>query len=605
MEDKAHTSQTGTSLNEQQQELMNIINSITEKSRNVFENHMKQLNLNTHLQQMQYVSNLYQELLQKALQNPNKLASIQLAYWQDFARLWQGSLLNWNKHLKNEPLTTNKTSQSRRFQDEAWEKYPLFNFYKQFYELNAEYLQNFVGEVEGLDDKTRNKIHFYTQQYIAALSPENFVFTNPTVISKTLQTRGKNLLKGLDNMLTDLEQGRGYLNIKMTDLKAFTVGKNIACTPGKVIFQNRMFQLIHYTPQTDKVYAKPLLIIPPWINKYYILDLSPKNSFVKWLVDQGYSVFMISWINPNHEYAETGFEDYLLDGSLAALDAVEQATQSKGVNMLGYCLGGTLLGCTLAYLAAKKDKRVKSATYLATLLDFSDPGDLGVFMDEHQVHLIEQSMKPKGYLDGGAMSFTFNMLRANDLIWTYFVKNYLEGDEPFPFDLLYWNTDATNMPLKMHSFYLRGMYLNNLLRKPGGVTLNGVDIDLGKITIPVYAIGTERDHIAPWQACYNSMRLQNGPLTFVLGGSGHTAGIVNPPYKQKYFYRTYRQVVEEPEQWLAASQLTEGSWWTHWDKWLSKQSGKKIPAKQPGSGKLSIIEDAPGSYVQVHLRETE
>src|SRR5208282_4636848 len=354
----------------------------------------------------------------------------------------------------------------------------------------------------------------------------------------TVDSGGENLVNGLKHVLEDLDRGKGRLMIKMTDLDAFKVGVNIAVTKGKVVFQNALMQLIQYEPLSDKAQRRPLLIIPPWINKYYILDLRPDNSFIKWAVEQGHTVFVISWVNPDEKLAQKQFEDYMLEGPLAALDAIEKATGEREVNVIGYCLGGTLLAATLAYMAVKKDDRFKSATYFVTMVDFAEAGELSVFIDEEQLSALEERMREHGYLEGSAMATTFNMLRANDLIWSFVVNNYLLGKDPFPFDLLYWNSDSTRMPAAMHSFYLRKMYLENRLVEPGGITLGGVPIDLGRVTLPVFILSTREDHIAPWKTCYVGTQLFSGPVKFVLAASGHIAGVVNPPDAHKYCHWT-------------------------------------------------------------------
>ncbi|CAN5276110.1 class I poly(R)-hydroxyalkanoic acid synthase [soil metagenome] len=584
------------------EDLAQVLQSITSKSQHIINKFLeKQHHPDITMGQMSNMSNLYQTFIMQLMSDPVKLAQAQIAYWQDFMGLWQDSLLHWSGQQSIVPRIKPDTK-DKRFLHSDWQEHPLFNFIKQFYLLTAKHIQGVVNEVEGLDEKTSQKVDFYTRQFIDAISPSNFLATNPEIIHTTLASGGKNLLKGLDNMLADLEQSQGYFNIKMTDLKAFKVGENIAVTPGTVIYQNDLMQLIQYQPQTTKVYQRPLLIVPPWINKYYILDLNAEKSMVKWLVEQGYSVFMISWVNPDQRHALKDFENYMLEGPLAALDAIKLATGEDKINAVGFCIGGTLLASTLAYLAAKKDQRIVSGTYFATLLDFSNPGDMGAFIDEEQIHLLEQQMHKKGYLDGGNMSMTFNMLRANDLIWSYFIKNYLQGEEPFPFDLLFWNSDATNMPALMHSFYLRSMYLNNRLCEKGGITLAGVPIDLKTIKTPVYFLAAHHDHIAPWDSCYTGINLHSGPVEFVLGGSGHIAGIVNPPAKGKYSYRTNQQLTDNAQAWFDNATETPGSWWPHWEQWLRQHAGKKVAARKPGEGQLPGIESAPGSYVQVSLK---
>jgi poly[(R)-3-hydroxyalkanoate] polymerase subunit PhaC len=459
-----------------------------------------------------------------------------------------------------------------------------------------------VLSVDGLDEKTARKVDFYTRQFIDALSPSNFVLTNPEVLRETVQSGGQNLIQGLKNLLKDLDRGdHRQLRIRMTDLEAFKLGMNVATTKGKVVYQNELMQLVQYQPSTKEVYRRPLLIIPPWINKFYILDLRENNSFIKWAVDQGHTVFVISWVNPDEKLAHKDFKDYLVEGSLAALDAIEQATDEQKVNAIGYCLGGTLLAATLAYLAAKNEERIASATFLATLIDFSEPGELGVFVDEHQVSALEKRMEERGYLEGFEMATTFNMLRSNDLIWSFVVNNYLLGKDPFPFDLLYWNSDATRMPAKMHSFYLRNMYIKNLLKQPGGLKLAGVAIDISKVKTPAYFLSTVEDHIAPWKSTYAGTKLLGGPAKFVLAGSGHIAGVINPPCANKYGYRTNAKLPREPNAWLNDAAHNEGSWWPDWGKWIEAYGGARVPARVPGKGRLKALEDAPGSYVKFHL----
>ncbi|MGH8633273.1 MAG: PHA/PHB synthase family protein, partial [Burkholderiales bacterium] len=439
-------------------------------------------------------------------------------------------------------------------------------------------------------------------QYIDALSPSNFLLTNPEVLRETVASGGRNLVQGLSNLLEDVTRSGGdQAQLRMTDEKAFKLGINIATTPGKVVFQNELLQLIQYYPANGPVFRRPLLIIPPWINKYYILDLRAKNSFVKWAVEQGHTVFMISWVNPDATLAHKRFDDYLAEGTLAALAAIERATGESEVNAIGYCLGGTLLACTLGYLAAKQDERIVSGTYFASMIDFKEAGELEVFIDEQQVAALEKRMQARGYLEGSEMATTFNMLRANDLIWSFVVNNYLLGRDPFPFDLLYWNSDSTRMPATMHSYYLRNLYMKNLLAKPGGIELGGVPIDLGRVRTPLYFVSTLEDHIAPWRSTYAGAKLFSGPVRFVLGGSGHIAGIVNPPTAGKYSYWTHPKLPDDPEKWLKGASQHPGSWWPDWTGWIAQHGGGKVPARIPGRGKLKAIEDAPGSYVRMRV----
>jgi len=542
----------------------------------------------------------YMDLWSRMLANPYQLAQAQMNMFWDYTRLMQGT---WLKMLGQqvEPVAAPATSDSR-FKDEEWESHFLFDFVKQSYLIAARHIHEAVSNTEGLADDSKKKVDFFTRQYIDALSPSNFALTNPQVLREIWKTGGTNLVKGLNNLLQDLEEGDGQLRIKMTDAKAFKVGDNVATTPGKVIYQTDLMQLIQYDPTTETVLKRPLLIIPPWINKFYILDLRAKNSFIRWAVSQGHTVFVISWVNPDKRHADKDFADYMFEGPLAALDAIEQATGEKEINAIGYCLGGTLLGATLGYMAAKKDKRIATATFFVALLDFSIPGELGVFIDEEQVANLEKRMNERGYLEGSEMAGTFNMLRSNDLIWSFVVNNYLMGKEPFPFDLLYWNSDSTRMPAKMHSYYLRNMYMKNLLRVPGGIELGGVPIDLSKVEVPAYFISTAEDHIAPWKSTFKGAQALGGDVRFVLGGSGHIAGIVNPPAANKYCYWTNPDMTETPEAWQDDAERHEGSWWNDWHSWIAGlDKSERVPARIPGAGKLKPIEDAPGSYVAVRL----
>lgn len=502
--------------------------------------------------------------------------------------------------LDPEPIVIPGKS-DRRFSDESWNEYAAFDHVKQFYLLLSEFILDATQGIDQLDKKTGLQVDFYTKQLIDALSPANFALTNPTVIKETLDTKGENLVNGAKALFEDFVRGDGEkLMTRMTDYSSFEVGKNIATTPGKVIFQNELMQLIQYTPTTRTVYEVPLLIIPPWINKFYILDLRKENSFIQWAVDQGHTVFIISWKNPDASYADTEFEDYMLKGILTALEKVKEETGIAHANTIGYCIGGTLLAATNAYLASKRRKPIKSTTYFTTMVDFEEPGDLGIFIDDVQLDALDISMEKDGYLDGSTMANVFNMLRANDLIWPFFINNYLLGKEPTAFDLLYWNSDSTRLPVKTHSFYLRNCYLKNLLREPGGIELDGTPIDLRKIKTPAYFISTHDDHITPWKSTYAGTKLMSGPVKFVLGGSGHIAGIINPPVKNKYGYWTNDTIEEDPNKWLKDANYTEGSWWPDWQNWIKKQAGKKIPARKPGT-KLKPIEDAPGSYVKVRI----
>lgn len=551
------------------------------------------------------VGKAFFELGAAMLQDPVKLAEAQSKLWQGYADLFDAA----SKRLNGEtpgPVAV-PAPDDKRFKDEVWSENVLFDTLKQSYLLTSNWIREAVSDVDGLDSKTRDKVNFYTRQWVNALAPTNFAATNPKVIQRTLDTKGENLIKGLDHLLADLERGEGQLRISMTDETAFTLGQNIAVSPGKVVFQNDLMQLIQYAPTTEKVARRPLLIVPPWINKFYILDLQPKNSFIKWAVDQGHTVFVVSWVNPDENLAGKSFEDYMLEGPLAAMDAIRDATGEDSVNIIGYCIGGTLTASTLAYLAAQPEgakytaDRVASATFFTTMTDFSEPGELGVFIDEEQLDLLEEHMAEKGYLEGSYMSQVFNMMRDNDLIWSFVVNNYLLGREPMAFDLLYWNSDNTRMPAMMHGMYLRKMYLENRLVTPGGIALAGTPIDLTKIKTPVYMLSTSDDHIAPWKSTYAATQLYAGPVRFVLSASGHIAGVINPPAANKYCHWTNAKTPKDPDAWLNAATRHEGSWWPDWQKWIAKKSGGQVAARLPGGGKLAVIEDAPGSYAAVRL----
>ena len=538
------------------------------------------------------------ELFARMMSDPMGLMEKQVGFLQDYMFLWQKTaqiLLGEEQEAVAEPA-----SKDRRFRDEAWEKNTIFDFIKQSYLLSAKFIQKSVSEVEGLSPHDARKIDFYTRQFVDAMSPSNFLMTNPEVLKATIDSNGENLVKGFENLLEDIARGNGNVRISMTDQKAFEVGKNLAITKGKVIYRNDLIELIQYEPTTKEVNKTPLLVMPAWINKFYILDLQPENSCVKWAVDQGHTVFVISWVNPDEKLSHKGFDEYMTEGPLAALEAIEKATGEKEVGVVAYCLGGTLLSITLAWLTAKKQQnRVKSATYLTTMIDFAEAGELSVFIDEEQLKLLEARMSQQGYLEGSEMAMTFNMLRSNDLIWSFVVNNYLLGKDPFPFDLLYWNTDSTRMPAAMHSFYLRNMYQKNNLIKPNGITVGGVPIDLRTITTPSYILATREDHIAPWKSTYVATQTYGGKIRFVLSASGHIAGVINPPVKQKYCYWTNDKLPASPDKWLENAKETAGSWWPDWNNWQMQFAGEKVPARVVGAGKLKPIEDAPGSFVKV------
>jgi polyhydroxyalkanoate synthase len=545
------------------------------------------------------VGTMFMEASMKMMADPAKFAAAQTELMQGYADLWQATA----KRMSGEDVVpvVEPAKDDRRFKDNAWTDEAVFDHIKQSYLLASNWLTKQVRTVDDIDEKTREKLEFYTRQWVDAMSPTNFVATNPKVLKAASETNGENLIKGLDHLLTDLEKGKGDLRISMTDTDAFELGKNVAISEGKVIYQNDMMQLLQYAPSTEKVAKRPLLIVPPWINKFYILDLQPRNSLIKWAVDQGHTVFVISWVNPDERHADKGFEDYMLEGPLAAMEAVSLATGVKELNVIGYCIGGTLTAATLAYLAAARDNRVKSATFLTAMVDFSEPGELGVFIDEEQLARLEEHMEKQGYLDGQYMSQVFNLMRDNDLIWSFVVNNYLMGREPMAFDLLYWNSDNTRMPKMMHSLYLRKMYLQNKLVEPGGIEMGGVPIDLTKIKTPVYWLSTKDDHIAPWQSTYKATQIYQGPKRFVLSASGHIAGVINPPVANKYCYWSNSKTPEDPDEYFEGAKQHDGSWWPDWQKWVKKYAGGEVDARKPGDGKLESIEDAPGSYVTARI----
>jgi len=549
------------------------------------------------------IAKAFMDLYARMAADPAMLASMSMNLWLDHMRLWQSGWMKLSGVDAGAVAEPEKGD--ARFKDEDWSKNFLFDMVKQSYLISARHIREAVAKVDGLPEESEKKVAFFTRQYVDALSPSNFLLTNPQVLRETVASGGQNLVRGLNNLLADIEKGGGKLRISMTDESAFELGRNVATTPGKVVYQTELMQLIQYQPATPQAFKRPLVIIPPWINKYYILDLREKNSFIRWAVQQGHTVFVISWVNPDARLAQKGFDDYMLEGALAALDAVEKATGERQVNFIGYCLGGTLLGATLAYLAEKKQDRVASATYFVSLLDFSQPGELGVFIDEAQVESLERKMNQRGYLEGSEMAGTFNLLRANDLVWSFVVNNYLLGKDPFPFDLLYWNADSTRMPARMHSFYLRNMYIRNAMGVPGGIELAGVPIDLSKVKLPAYFISTVEDHIAPWKTTYKGARYLGGAVRgavrFVLGGSGHIAGIVNPPAAKKYHYWTNEALPESPEDWFSSATQKPGSWWEDWQRWIEPYGGGLVPARVPGDGALEVLENAPGSYATLRI----
>jgi polyhydroxyalkanoate synthase len=531
------------------------------------------------------------------LSDPARALELQTTLGRAYLDLWGNAV----KRLAGEPgaPVTGPESRDRRFADPEWSSNQFFDFLKQAYLLTSRFAEQLVKNAETLDPHTKLKADFYIRQIANAISPSNFVLTNPELLRETLASNADNLVRGMHMLAEDIEAGEGDLKIRQSDPNVFALGRNLALTPGKVVYQNELMQLIQYAPATAKVLKRPVLIVPPWINKFYILDLTPEKSYIKWCVDQGLTVFVISWVNPDAKLAEKSFDDYMREGVIAALDAIKKATGEPKVHAIGYCVGGTLLAVTLSYLAAKRKNRIMSATFFAAQVDFTHAGDLQVFVDEEQISAVERHMRERGFLEGKKMANAFNMLRSNDLIWPYVINNYLKGKAPLPFDLLYWNSDATRMPAANHSFYLRNCYLTNKLSK-GEMEIDGTMLDLGKVKAPIYNLATREDHIAPAKSVFLGSRSFGGAVRFVLTGSGHIAGVVNPPARKKYQYWTGPAPKgDDVEAWLAKAQEHAGSWWPDWIEWIKEQDGKKVPARKPGGGKLAPIEDAPGSYVKV------
>jgi len=535
------------------------------------------------------------QVAQYWMADPQRTLELQARLGKAYLDLWASA----TKRLAGEapPPVATPAANDKRFMDPEWTSNQFFDFLKQAYLLTTNWANALVSEAEGLDPHTKQKAAFYVRQIANAISPSNFVLTNPELLRETFSSNAENLVRGMHMLAEDIAAGGGDLKIRHTSM--FEVGRNLATTPGKVIFQNELLQLIQYAPSTATVLERPLLIVPPWINKFYVLDLTPEKSFVKWCVDQGITVFCVSWVNPDAHLAQKSFEQYGREGILAALDAIKQATREDKVNAIGYCVGGTLLSAMVAAMAAWGDDRIQSATLLAAQVDFTYAGDLKVFVDEDQVKALEARMAERGYLEGKSMVTVFNLLRSNDLIWPYIINNYVKGKAPFPFDLLYWNSDATRLPAANHSFYLRNCYLDNRLSK-GGMKIGDTPVDLRAIKIPVYNLATREDHIAPAKSVLFGSKFFGGPVRYVLSGSGHIAGVVNPPVKHKYqFWTGPRPRSANLEGWIAKATEHPGSWWPDWLAWLKAQDPTEAPARVPGDGALKPIEDAPGSYVKV------
>ena len=529
------------------------------------------------------------------LNDSNRALAAQTKLATGFIDLWGQTL----KRMTGEPAepVVPADPSDKRFADPRWQELPFFDFLRQAYTLSSNWAEEMVAGAENLDPNTRKKATFYVRQITSALSPSNFIGTNPELLYATAETSGENLARGMKMLAEDIAAGKGSLKIRQSDPTKFQLGINMAMSPGKVVWRNELMELIQYSPTTEEVYKRPLLIVPPWINKFYVLDLNPEKSFIRFAVEQGLTVFVISWVNPDERHADKSFEHYMREGIFAALDAIDKATGERKTTAIGYCVGGTLLACALAYMAAKGDDRIESATFLTTQVDFTDAGDLQVFADRAMVDAVEEKMAETGYLDGAKMANAFNMLRPNDLVWSYVVNNYLKGKEPQPFDLLTWNSDSTRMPRANHAFYLRNCYLENNLTR-GAMKIGGVKLDLKKVKIPVYNLATKEDHIAPARSVFTGAKYFGGEMRYVLAGSGHIAGVVNPAWKPKYQYWTGERPSGSFDDWVAKAEMHPGSWWTDWAEWVTRQAPEKVPAREPG-GALKPLCDAPGEYVRV------
>ncbi|WP_417904959.1 PHA/PHB synthase family protein [Candidatus Tisiphia endosymbiont of Micropterix aruncella] len=533
-------------------------------------------------------------LSEQFIKNPEKFWQLNIQYVEKFQDLVINSVEKFVGKSTTPLFSPN--SKDRRFKDLAWQDNAYFDFVKQFYLMSSEWLQDNIEQYELAPD-LKQHLAFMTQQFINAFSPSNFAFGNPIVLSKILETGGQNLVQGLENFLADIRNSSDILNIKTTDNNAFLLGKNIATTKGKIVFQNQLIQLICYEPK-QKTRSIPLLIIPPCINKYYILDLSEHNSMVAFLVEHNFQVYMVSWVNPDETLADKSFEDYLKEGVLEACEYIMQSGYNH-INAMGYCIGGTFLATAIAYLKANNLNYINSVSFITTLLDFKNPGEVSIFVNESSIAMIEQEMNSKGYFDGRYLSNSFSLLRANDLVWSFFVNNYLLGQTPMPFDLLYWNADPTNLPTNMYSYYLRNMYLNNLLKESSNLSLFGTPIDLSKIDCNSFFLAANEDHIAPWQSVYEGLKLLKGNKTFCLTSSGHVAGVVNPPAMSKYNYKTNKDLTFTSESWFINADEHQGSWWPYWLTWLEDNSGELIKSLDYDS--LKSIELAPGKYAHKRI----
>jgi len=550
----------------------------------------------TQMLPMEQVSRTLGDIVQAHMAHPEKLTEAQALLWARYSEVWNNA---WARAVGQaaEPVIAPAKS-DKRFKDKDWSENTVFDFIKQIYLVTVQWAQEMVASAEGVDPHTKQKAKFYIENIANAFSPSNFPMTNPEVLRATLSSNAENLLQGLEKFAADVRSSEGRFRIKQVDGKPFKLGENIATTPGKVIFRNDVFELIQYSPQGPRTFEIPLLIVPPWINKFYILDLTEKKSFIRWCVENGLTVFVVSWINADTAQGRKSFADYMREGFLTAVDVALKATGAAKINTVGFCIGGSLVASSLGYMAAKGDERVNAATFLTTQVDFEKAGDLLVYVDDEQVKWIEERMQDKGYLPGSRMADAFNLLRSNDLIWSYVVNNYLLGKDPSAFDLLYWNSDSTRMPAGVHSFYLREFYMNNRLSQ-GRMVLDNVRIDLKRVKVPIYNLACKDDHIAPLPSVFRLGEFFGGETRLVVSGSGHIAGVVNPPAAHKYQYWTNNSVSPTLDQWMKSATEHAGSWWPDWTEWITSRSGDKVQAPVPGEGPMPALGDAPGEYVRV------
>ena len=544
-----------------------------------------------------HVAPALNEVMTRLAAQPDRLMRAQADLFSQYMELWQSAA----RRASGEAVApvVSPAAGDKRFNDPDWASNPMFDLMKQSYLLSSNWLNGLVAEVQGVDPAAKRRVEFFTKMLTDAFSPSNFLISNPAALREVMQTNGESLVRGMENFAADLERGGGQLAISQTDLAKFKVGENVATAPGKVVYQNDILQLLQFDPTTETVCEIPLLIFPPWINKFYILDLRPENSMIRWLTGQGFTVFVASWVNPDQQLAAKTFEDYMLEGIYDATQQVMTQCGVEKVNTVGYCIGGTLLSVALAHMAAKGDQRINSATFFAAQQDFAEAGDLLLFTDEKWLQSIEQQMdQAGGFLPSQSMADTFNALRGNDLIWSFFVSNYLMGKEPRPFDLLFWNADQTRMPKSLHLFYLRNFYKDNALTT-GQLSLGGEHLDLSKVKTPIYVQSSKDDHIAPYRSVYRGAKAFGGPVTFTMAGSGHIAGVINHPDARKYQHWTNQALPADVGEWISGAQENPGSWWPHWAEWLRAKSGKQVPARDPAEGKLKPLENAPGSFVLV------